>query len=831
MIAGWLTKHAGGRQSLRRQALTGAQWLLIRSAAVSGIELLRSMLFLRLLNAHDYGVMGLAVLAPGLVRAFTVTGTDVMIQRAGDDVEEQLPHYWTINAVRGAAAVVALWLLAFVLARFYGMPELLWPIRALSVPLLLESLGGFGVQLRQRRMDFKPVAAAGIVSELAVATMSLVAVFFWRNYWAIVLHYGGIALAGLVCSYALRPWRPRWAFDPRVAKGVALFALSAIALNVFNYIHVSLDRGIVGRLFTVEDVGFYTRAHFLALLPVQCLATAVAQVFLPAFRAAAGDVGRLRRAFAKTAGTLACLYTALGVALYLAARPFILIVAGEQWLGIVPLFRVLLLYGVSKSIVLTVGPIFHLYKKPMLLSLCAGVMAGAFTLLALPMTRNFGLSGMAWAVVLSGLLSHALAFALVAWLLRKGSLPHDAQPAAACRERSPAPPTGRTGSATDAPPSDSARFDLIVTSDFPPVGGGIATYFDLIARSYPGPAMVLTSAPQTGADRERPLVVKRIGNLGPFTPILYFLSVALRLPKRRIRFIHCGQMRTVGLACLLLKRMFGIPYGIHVYGGERAKFADKPFWRFLLKPVLDHASILFAISRWTRQQWIDYGVKPDRIVVVNPPVDTERYHPLPNPAAIRAALGLCARQQVLLSICRLDPHKGTDMVLRAMPELVASFPDILFVVGGAGRMLPALRALARELNVEKHVRFIGRVPENEMIQWYNAAEIFVMPSRSGRNAKGGAEGFGIVYLEANLCGRAVIGGRSGGTADAIEDGVSGMLVDPESVPAIVGAATTLLRDPALRETLGANGRKRAIERFSAKACSRKLYEAVSGICP
>ncbi|HAS83589.1 MAG TPA: hypothetical protein DCS43_13200 [Verrucomicrobia bacterium] len=412
-----LQRFLGSRESLRGRTLNGVQWLMIKSLSISVIELVRSMIFLRLLEAQDFGLMALAVIVPGFARSLTETGTDIMVQRAGADVDEQLPTFWTVNVIRSALAVALLWLLAGAVADFYATPALAWPIRLLSLQLLLNGLSGFGAQLRQRTMDFKPVAVAGILAQIGVAFISLAAAWLLRNYWAIVIQLCTVAAAEWVCSYLLHPWRPRWQLRPAIVRGVMLFAASAVLLNLFNYIHISMDRGVVGKLLDLEAVGHYTRAHFLALLPVQCFANVIGQVFLPAFRTIAHDASRLRKAFFKTIGLLTILYGALGLGLFLGARPFIWVVAGEKWMGIVSLFQILLLYSISKCIVLVTSPIFYLYKKPMMIATCAGIMAGSFALVCIPMTRAYGLKGMAWAVVLSGLLSHLVAMASAVYLL------------------------------------------------------------------------------------------------------------------------------------------------------------------------------------------------------------------------------------------------------------------------------------------------------------------------------------------------------------------------------------------------------------------------------
>ena len=372
-------------------------------------------------------------------------------------------------------------------------------------------------------------------------------------------------------------------------------------------------------------------------------------------------------------------------------------------------------------------------------------------------------------------------------------------------------------------------FDLFITADYPPTGGGQSTYFELITRSYPGTKTVLTRLLPGTARTETVMQgvdVRRVRAGGWAMPLVFFLHVLCWRKRRYIRFIHCGQLRAGGWACCLLNLLFGIPYGIHVYGGERAKFADHRFWRLVLRPVLIRAACLFANSSWTRNLWIEYGIPAEKIKVINPPVDLNRFHPLTDRARLRNQLDLDNRK-VLLSVCRLDPHKGTDRLIEAVALLATEIPDILLIVGGGGRMRGRLEALVQQHALGGHVRFVGRIPDDELINWYNAADLFVMPSREQSGMESGAEGFGIVYLEANACGLPVIAGRSGGTADAVDDGVSGLRVVPESPAVIADAIKRILTSPAFGKQLGRQGMERAHALFRDAVISRQLYDAAS----
>ena len=131
--------------------------------------------------------------------------------------------------------------------------------------------------------------------------------------------------------------------------------------------------------------------------------------------------------------------------------------------------------------------------------------------------------------------------------------------------------------------------------------------------------------------------------------------------------------------------------------------------------------------------------------------------------------------------------------------------------------------MPRSIAVKDNIFFLGKISEEEKWAWLNLSDIFIMPSRQ---IKEDFEGFGIVYLEANFCGKPVIAGDSGGVRDAVEDGTNGLLVDPEDMDNISDAIIELAKNRDLRKKLGQQGRERAITEFDCGKQIKKMYSFI-----
>ena len=161
-----------------------------------------------------------------------------------------------------------------------------------------------------------------------------------------------------------------------------------------------------------------------------------------------------------------------------------------------------------------------------------------------------------------------------------------------------------------------------------------------------------------------------------------------------------------------------------------------------------------------------------------------------------------------LTVARLDPHKGVDTVLQALPAVLARAPDVRYAVAGDGPDRARVEQLAQRIGVADRVRFLGAVSDGDLPALYNAATLYVGPSRQSERI--GVEGFGIAFVEASASGLAVVGGDSGGVPDAVRDGETGLLVPPEDPAAVAAAVNRLLGDAEFARRLGAAGR-RAVE--------------------
>ena len=265
---------------------------------------------------------------------------------------------------------------------------------------------------------------------------------------------------------------------------------------------------------------------------------------------------------------------------------------------------------------------------------------------------------------------------------------------------------------------------------------------------------------------------------------------------------------------------------IFAYGYEFEKVKNNAWTRRLYLDIYRRAKEIICCSDLVRERLVAFGVSDKKIEVLYPAVDLDRYKPVSLPENYLTRAGLAGRR-ILLTVGRLVQRKGHDRVFLALPEIVKRFPDVIYCVVGIGQYENALKEKVKQLKLESYVRFMGKLEERELIYLYNACEIFIMPSRE--IAEGGhIEGFGIVFLEANACKKPVIGGRSGGVKEAIREGETGLLVDPESPRDIADKVISLLKDPAKAGQMGQQGYDWVRKSFSWEGYVKAAYQFLTG---
>lgn len=361
---------------------------------------------------------------------------------------------------------------------------------------------------------------------------------------------------------------------------------------------------------------------------------------------------------------------------------------------------------------------------------------------------------------------------------------------------------------------------LLLALNFPPFGGGIARMMGEVALRYPEHGLLVSTGTWPGSEASDAHFRQTIDRVGVGAKRLRTLNGLIRWTRRAAAlarqtdpaFAWCDEVKPAGYAATWLHARRAIPFGVLAHGADllllRAKMRRSRFKQWTARRIFAGCAVVVANSHWTADlaravlESLGCHALAADVRVVHLGTTPSHFRPGIDAGEVRRQHRLDGGPW-LLTVARLDFHKGIDTVIRALPAIRAAVPGARYAVAGVGSRRDALQALVTELGLGDAVRLLGFVPDQDLPALYNAADLFVLASRRHDLL---VEGFGISCVEASACGLAVIGSRSGGIPEAVREGETGLLVDPDDPAAVAAAAVRVLEDDALRRRLGAAGR-------------------------
>lgn len=376
---------------------------------------------------------------------------------------------------------------------------------------------------------------------------------------------------------------------------------------------------------------------------------------------------------------------------------------------------------------------------------------------------------------------------------------------------------------------------LLFTLEYPPFFGGVSKVYENIVNNWPEQDGIFVLH-----NNENKLIKNWL--IPKWLPALFALYREMK--KNNIEHILVGHILPLGTVAYLISRITKTKYSVFLHGMDFTLALQQPRKKRLAKRILENAENIICLNSYVARLVGEFlGAEfENKITVVNPGVEIRTAR---NPAnALQNGAGAQLITQikekynlqnkiVLLTVGRLVERKGVDMALKSLPIALKEIPNLFYAIVGRGEELENYQQQIIDNNLQNNAIIIADGDDEEKNAWYDLCDIFIMPARTlfagsilqstGNRLPCDFEGFGIVFLEANLAGKPVIAGDSGGVRDAVVDGYTGLLVNPESINEIVNSIVKLAKNKKLRDKLGTQGKTRAINEFNWGKQVQKIY--------
>ena len=384
---------------------------------------------------------------------------------------------------------------------------------------------------------------------------------------------------------------------------------------------------------------------------------------------------------------------------------------------------------------------------------------------------------------------------------------------------------------------------LIYTHEFVPYAGGVATYNYELAKGLSELGQeVVVLAPKYSSDdiildQKMPFKVVRAnlsidsvmqlnGNIVKLPASAYrFIKVLRRSKPDRVLITSAVAHESAALARLFYPFRFALTvHGTEIYMhfvGGKVKQRSKSR---LMKSLFHKADRIICVSSFTESLLNErVGLPKKQTTVIRNGIDSKTLLASCNKHKNQEICKKLKLQgnRVLLTVGRLTPRKGQDIVIETLPEVIKEIPEVKYVIVGTGNYRQSLEKILQTKELSDKVIFAGRVSKESLPSYYELCNIFIMLSRRERHT---VEGLGISFLEAMAFNKPLIGGDHGGVPEIIEDGKNGYLVDPLNISSAADAICRLLKDRNLAKNMGEAGRKKLEREFSRQAMAQKTLD-------
>ncbi len=328
---------------------------------------------------------------------------------------------------------------------------------------------------------------------------------------------------------------------------------------------------------------------------------------------------------------------------------------------------------------------------------------------------------------------------------------------------------------------------------------------------------------------EADIKIKKIAYiLLPFMLIFGFLATLSAVRKQKSDLISVHWIIPNGLIALAVSKLTGVPYTITLPGTDTYLAGKYKFIGYLARFIARNSKGMYSNSSWHLNKIIKLGSSPEITEVITYPVDTKRFKPIKTGLDKYKNLYKIKKNDiVILAVGRLVYKKGFDYLIKAIPEVIKKHKNIKIIIGGDGDLREKWESLSVKLKVNKYLTFAGTLKRDEILYYYNLADIMVTPSIL--DSSGNIDGRPLVILESMACGKPQIVTDLPGISDNLVEGVNALLVPQKNSKAIAAAIQILIKSKNLREKMGKENIKIARNKLSTKSVGSRYTKSFNKI--
>ncbi|NJB86653.1 PST family polysaccharide transporter [Lewinella marina] len=393
----------------RSKTISGLKWNAVSRGVVQVTTIVLGIVLARLLSPSEFGLVAMVTVLTGFGTVFVDFGfTSAIIQNKNSDQRHWSSVFW-LNLTVSVLIAIVLSVSAPLIARFYQEPELRLVTVVIAWTFVFQSFNLVQEALLRKRMEFKQLTLIRIVAQLVGGGVGIGAALSGLSYWSLVAKEYATIFCTNLGIWLVSSWRPGFILERSAIREMMSFSLPLMGSQTLNYWTRNADNLMVGKVLGESALGVYSRAYTLMLLPLSNISNVISGVMFPAYSQIQDEKERIKRIYLRITRVIGYLTFPMMFGLCVVAEPFIALLLGPQWMGVVPVIEILAPLGAVQSISTLEGNIF-LSQGATRLQFVTGVISKVVMVASMAVGLYLGdLTGIAWAYLIS---STTVAFAM-----------------------------------------------------------------------------------------------------------------------------------------------------------------------------------------------------------------------------------------------------------------------------------------------------------------------------------------------------------------------------------------------------------------------------------
>lgn len=388
------------RATHKKQTVSGIKWNLLNQTITQGITFVISLTLMRMLAPEQFGLIGMVTIFSGFLTVFRDFGLgNAIIQKKGINIQDKSTIFW-VTLVVGFFLSTILVVLSPLLADFYDEPRITSIARALSLLFFLQALGSTHNALLRKKLLYKNLFWVNTSAVLIGGTAALIAAHQDYGLWALVIQQVVTDLLTTIALWLVFPFRPRFIFSLIHLKHHLKFGLPMVGTQSVNYWSRNADNLLIGRFLGADLLGIYSRAYSIMMLPLSRVSGVISSVMFPSLSMIQDDLDRVKKIYLKMSRVIAFFTFPIMGMLIVVAEPFVKLVLGEQWIGMVPVLQILSIVGAIQSVATLNGNIFMSQGKTAL-DFKVNIVSNFIIVLAFLIGVQYGIIEVAWTYLIA----------------------------------------------------------------------------------------------------------------------------------------------------------------------------------------------------------------------------------------------------------------------------------------------------------------------------------------------------------------------------------------------------------------------------------------------